>query len=101
MALSIAQRVAVAVAVVSIASGCWPLSQAAAAPATTDEQQNRSPSAGFGAGKQLASVTGMRLATELGEAPSGESRPTEKKSGATRRNGEALILILHILRGPK
>jgi hypothetical protein len=93
MALSIPQWVAVAF--IGIASGCWPLSLAAA-PVTTNEQQNRSPVDGIGASNQLASVIGLRPTTEVGE-----SRPTEKKRGATRRDGELFVLILHILRGAK
>lgn len=92
----------VAIVLIGMASGGLPLSPAvAAAPEVTDRLEISGPAAGTGAGKQLPDGISLRPAIEVGEPLAGELRPVEKKRGTGRPKGEFLILMLHILRGPK
>ena len=100
MELSFPRRVAVVF--IGMASGALLWSPAVAAtPEVTERQEISSPAAGFGTGNQQTDGISLRPASEIGAPLSGESRPAEKKRGATRQNGELLILMLHILRGAK
>jgi hypothetical protein len=99
MELSFPQRVAFVF--IAMASGGLSWSPAlAVTPEATDRQAIRSPATGTDTGKQLVDGISLRPASAIG-APPPDARPAQNKRVAARQNGELLILMLHILSGPK